>query len=88
MAKAEHRKAMRGRIALRKLRENRQSVSMGFAPSGFGVGTRPRVAFNRVLQLLDEILGESAVGRFAKKSKSFGFSAFRFFNYHPNALKI
>jgi len=51
------------------------------------VRTRRRVAFNRVLQLLDEILGESAVGRFTKKSESFGFSAFQFLRYHPNVFK-
>jgi hypothetical protein len=86
MAKAEHRKAMRGRTAGRKHFVQNPGKQPAAFREALGVRTRRRVAFNRVLQLLDEILGESTVGRFAKKSKSFGFSAFQFFKYHPNAF--
>jgi hypothetical protein len=72
-------KALRAKIHAKRLAGFREAL---------GVRERPCVAFNRVLRLLNEILGESAVGGFAKKSESFGFSAFQFLRYHPMFLKI
>jgi hypothetical protein len=59
-----------------------------------GVRTRSRVAFNRHAALNSKCkltvpppALRNGVGRFAKKSKSFRFSAFQFFKYHPNVFE-